>query len=134
MGCSLLEDVAGFLARSVLGNMRGFVFACNTLHEQHTNDQVGLASLTATLIHLASNYYWPLIEELEAKLGVYAPMINPAKEVAEKLFFEAGDNNKRNVLVLRQIVQKLSKPLEILEYTGFIAIRDVSRAMKSGGR
>jgi len=128
-----LEDVAGFIGRSVLGNMRGFIFACNVLSE-NSNSKVGLGSITKTLIHLASNYYWPLIEELKPKLGVYVPMIDPAIEIAEDIFEEASTQNKRNVIILREIVQRLSKPLEILEYTGFIAIRDVSRAMKSRGR
>jgi hypothetical protein len=129
-----LDSVAGFIGRAVLGNMRGFIFACNSLSENHTDNKVGLASITKTLIHLASNYYWPLIEELKPKLGVYAPMIDPAIEIAEYIFKEAGTQNKRNIIVLREISQRLSKPLEILEYTGFISIRDVSRAMKSRGR
>ena len=129
-----LESVAGFIGRSVLGNMRGFIFACNTLSENHTDGRIGLSSITKTLIHLASNYYWPLIEELKPKLGVYAPMIDPSIEIAEYIFGEAGSQNKRSVLILREISQRLAKPLEILEYTGFISIRDVSRAMKSRGR
>lgn len=129
-----VDSVAGFMGRAVLGNMRGFIFACNVLSDSLTNNKVGLTSITKTLIYLASNYYWPLIEELKPKLGVYAPMIDPAISVANSIFSEAGENNKKNVIILREIVQRLSKPLEILEYTGFIAIRDVSRAMKSRGR
>lgn len=129
-----IENIAGFLARAVLGNMRGFIFACNALSENYTEDKIGLTSLTKTLIDLSSNYYWPLIEELEPKLGMYAPLIAPSIEIAEFIFEEAGNQNKRNAIILREIVQRLSKPLEILEYTGFISIRDVSRAMKSRGR
>ncbi|MBW4459358.1 MAG: hypothetical protein KME47_03840 [Nodosilinea sp. WJT8-NPBG4] len=129
-----LENVAGFMGRAVLGNMRGFLFACNKLGEENIDSRIGLTSITNTLIALASNYYWPLIEELKPKLGIYAPMIDPAITIAEDIFEEAGSQNKRNVIILREITQRLSKPLEILEYTGFISIKDVSRAMKSRGR
>jgi hypothetical protein len=129
-----LENVAGLMGRAVLGNMRGFIFAWNKLSENCGDNKVSYANITKTLIDLASNYYWPLIEELKPKLGVYAPMIDPAIEIAESIFQEAGKQNKQNVLILREISQRLSKPLEILEYTGFISIRDVSRAMKSRGR
>ena len=126
-----LENVAGFMGRAVLGNMRGFIFAWNNLS---TNGKIGLPEITKTLIELASNYYWPLIEELKPKLGTYAPMIEPAMEIAESIFSEAGEKTRQDVIILREIAQRLSKPLEILEYTGFISIRDVSRAMKSRGR
>lgn len=129
-----LENVAGLMGRAVLGNMRGFIFAWNKLSENCGEDKISLAHITKTLIDLASNYYWPLIEELKPKLGIYAPLIEPATEIAESIFREAGAQNKQNVLILREIAQRLSKPLEILEYTGFISIRDVSRAMKSRGR
>jgi len=129
-----LENVAGLIGRAVLGNMRGFIFAWNNLSENCGEDKISLAHITKTLIDLASNYYWPLIEELKPKLGIYAPMIDPAIEIAELIFQQAGEQDRQNALVLREIVQRLSKPLEILEYTGFISIRDVSRAMKSRGR
>jgi hypothetical protein len=129
-----LENVAGFMGRAVLGNMRGFIFAWNSLSENCTNGKVSYANLTKTLLNLATNYYWPLIEELKPKLGMYALMIDPASNIAEIIFHKSGEQKKQNVLILREVVQRLSKPLEILEYTGFISIRDVSRAMKSGGR
>lgn len=129
-----LENVAGLIGRAVLGNMRGFIFAWSNLSENCGEDKISLAHITKTLIDLSSNYYWPLIDELEPKLGIYAPMIEPAKEIAELIFREAGEQNKQNALILKEIVQRLSKPLEILEYTGFVSIRDVSRAMKSRGR
>jgi len=130
-----LENVAGFMGRAVLGNMRGFIFAWNHLSENcKDGKKIGYANLTKTLIDIASNYYWPLIEELKPKLGIYAPMIEPATDIAELIFREAGEDNKQDVLILREIAQRLSKPLELLEYTGFISIRDVSRAMKSRGR
>jgi hypothetical protein len=129
-----LEDVAGFVGRAVLGNVRGFIFAWGSLSENCANGKIGYANLTKTLVDLATNYYWPLIEELKPKLGMYAPLIVPASNIAEIVFQKSGEQKKQNVLILREIVQRLSKPLEILEYTGFISVRDVSRAMKSGGR
>lgn len=48
-------------------------------------------------------------------------------------FGKAGAKTERTV-ILREINQRLSKPLEILEYAGFISRREVSRAMKSRGR
>jgi hypothetical protein len=129
-----LEDVAGFVGRAVLGNLRGFIFAWGKLSENCLNGKVGYANLTTTILDLATNYYWPLIEELRPKLGMYASMIDPAINIAEIAFQKSGEQKKQNVLILREIVQRLSKPLEILEYAGFISIRDVSRAMKSGGR
>ncbi|QEI43232.1 hypothetical protein BMF77_03848 [Dolichospermum sp. UHCC 0315A] len=129
-----LEKVAGFMGRAVLGNMRGFLFAWNSLSANCKDNKISLADITKTLIDIASNYYWPLIDELKPKLGIYAPMIDPATSIAESIFKEAGGQKKQNVLILKEIVQRLSKPLEILEYTGFISIRDVSRAMKSKGR
>jgi hypothetical protein len=118
-----LNNVAGFMGRAVLGNMRGFIFAWDNLSDNCVNGKVNYANLTKTLI-----------EDLKPKLGMYAPMIDPAINIAELVFQKSGEQNKQNVLILREIVQRLSKPLEILEYTGFISIRDVSRAMKSGGR
>ncbi len=129
-----LENVAGLMGRAVLGNMRGFIFAWNNLSENCGEDKISLAHITKTLINLASNYYWPLIEELKPKLGIYAPMIDPATEIAESIFREAGKHSKQDVLILIEIAERLSKPLELLEYTGFIAMRDASRAMKSRGR
>lgn len=130
-----LNGTAGFLGRAVLGNMRGYIFACNKLAEAKGDGRIGFGTLTKTLIDLSANYYWPLIEEVTPKLGIYAPMVEPAIEIANIIFDEAANNsNRRSATVLREIAQRLSKPLEILEYTGFISIRDISRAMKSRGR
>jgi hypothetical protein len=129
------KDAASFLGLAVLGNMRAFVFACNTILEQASGTTIGLSTMTDTLLSLATNHYWPLLEELEPKLGIYGPMIKPARRVAEILFTECGKiSGARSVLVHRDITEALAKPLEILEYVGFISKRDASRAMKSGGR
>ncbi|MBB1521193.1 helix-hairpin-helix domain-containing protein [Aquipseudomonas guryensis] len=130
-----LINTAGFLGRAVLGNMRGYIFACNKLADAKGEGKIGLGTLTKTLIDLSANYYWPLIEEVIPKLGIYAPMAESAIDIANVIFSEsASNNNKRSATILREIAQRLAKPLEILEYTGFISIRDISRAMKSRGR
>ncbi|MCC4606240.1 MULTISPECIES: ATP-binding protein [Xanthomonas] len=129
--------VAGFLAQSVLGNMRGFVFACNKLKERAAgSSKVGLSELNETLIDLAANYYWPLLQEIKPKLGMYEPMVSVAQDVAEILFSEVGEKtaNPRDMIVHRDIDERLAKPLQILEYAGFLSKREASRAMKSGGR
>lgn len=130
-----VERLARFLAQSVLGNMRGFIFACNELEENASGRALGLASLGETLLGLATNYYWPLLEEVSPKLGKYVPMVDPARQIAEVIVRECGRNAaRRSVLIHREIVSRLPKPFEILEYVGFIAKRESSRALKSGGR
>lgn len=129
--------LAWFLGRSVAGNMRALVFACNKLTED--NNKISLDQLTQCLIYLASDYYWPLLEELAPKLGIYESLIEPSKELAEKLFSYVTDSKKAtdvatSILIHRDLVQEYAKLFEILEYTGFISRREVSRAMKSGGR
>lgn len=129
--------VASFLAQSVLGNMRGFVFACNQLKVACGDGRkIGLPELGSVLLHLASNYYWPLLDEIEPKLGKYTPMVPVARGIAEIVFNEAGPKtrNPRDISVHREVDERLAKPLQILEYAGFISRREASRAMKSGGR
>ena len=129
--------VAAFLAQSCLGNMRGFIFACNTLHKICSDGRtIGLPEVSETLIDLARNYYWPLLDEIKPKLGMYEPMVESAREIAEIIFSECGQklNNPRDILVHRELDEKYSKPLQILEYSGFLSKREASRALKSGGR
>lgn len=131
------ESVARFLAQSVLGNMRGFVFACNALKAACADGRnIGLPELGGALIQLASNYYWPLLEEIKPKLGKYEKMVQLSQQIAEVVFPECGQKPKspRDLLIHRELDEKLSKPLQILEYAGFISKREASRAMKSGGR
>ncbi|WLA08245.1 hypothetical protein MO328_18180 [Xanthomonas translucens] len=126
-----------FLAQSVLGNMRGFVFACNKLKGRVAGStKIGLTELNETLIDLAANYYWPLLQEIKPKLGMYEPMVAVAQELAEISFVEVGEkpSNPRDMIVHRDIDERLAKPLQILEYAGFVSKREASRAMKSGGR
>jgi len=129
------QDVAGFAGMAVLGNMRSFIFACNELAKiSQEKKPIGLPELNQAMLNLATNYYWPLLEEVEPKLGRYAPMVSVAREAAEILFESGGKVGNRSSLVLREVSERIAKPLEILEYAGFISKRDVSRAMKSGGR
>jgi len=131
------KAVAAFLAQSCLGNMRGFIFACNTLHKICSDGRtIGLPELSETLIDLARNYYWPLLDEIKPKLGMYELMVASAREIAEIIFSECGQkgNGARDILVHRDLDDKFSKPLQILEYAGFLSKREASRALKSGGR
>ncbi len=125
-------EVASFLGRTVVGNMRGFVIACIKLQK---TEGFGLPALEATLKELASDYYWPLLEELEPKLGVYQPLVSVSRSLADVIFRHAANQNKSTTIIVhRDLVQKLSKVFEILEYVGFISKREGSRAMRSGGR
>lgn len=132
------EQVASFLATAVLGNVRGFIFACNHVLDalESGASSVGYNLLGDTLLKLAAGYYWPLLEEVQPKLGKYTPAVEPAKELAET-FFRAcaeAEEDRASVLIHRKLVAKYAKPLEILEYAGFVAKREASRAMKSSGR
>lgn len=131
------KSVASFLAQACLGNMRGFIFACNALQQRCADGRaIGLTELGETLIDMAGNYYWPLLDEIRPKLGMYTPMVDIARDVAESVFKECGakSDNPRDALVLREVDERLSKPLQILEYAGFVSRREASRALKSGGR
>ena len=130
------EQLASFIATAVLGNMRAFVFFCNSLSEKILADErIGMPQLTATLLDLAAGYYWPLLDEVKPKLGRYTPAVETAAEIADILFRDCASNgDSSSALIHRKIVSRYSKPFEILEYAGFIARREASRAMKSGGR
>jgi len=129
---SWFTGFAGFLGRAVLGNMRAFIFACNALFKR--DDKICLSNLNTTLLSLCNAYYWPLLEELRPKMGKYEPMIEPARKIAEIMFRNCGSQRRRSVLIHRDIVSKLAKPFEILEYIGFISRRDASKVMSTGGR
>ncbi|MDD5266079.1 MAG: hypothetical protein PHO08_02970 [Methylococcales bacterium] len=134
------NTLAWFLGRSVVGNMRALIFACNRLSEE--DKKIDLQELRNCLIYLSSDYYWSLLDEVAPKLGKYEPLVEPCRELAENLFdYVTADKKTQtpaeittSVLIHRDLVQKYSKLFEILEYAGFITRREVSRAMKSGGR
>lgn len=128
---SVADRFYPFVGRAVLGNARAFVFACNMLVEQKT---IGLNELTTCLLKLAADYYWPLLDELKPKLGIYEPLLEPAQDVAERLFSFLAEKRATSVVIHKDHQHRLAKVLEILEYVGFISRREASRALKSGGR
>lgn len=132
------NDFAKFMGRAVAGNVRAFIFAMNYLGE-NTQGTITLPDIEDALKYLASEYYWPLLEELEPKLGKYEPLVVPAKEMAEILYDIVAESIDKpdygpSCLIHRDNIARLKKIFEILEYAGFIVKRDSSRAMKSGGR
>lgn len=122
------------LATSVLGNVRGFIFACNDLIDHAGTGAIGYNILGESFKRLAASYYWPLLEEVTPKLGKYTPAAETAHRLAEILMDSLGSANSSFALIHKAHVMRLAKPLEILEYVGFISRRQASRAMKSGGR
>jgi len=135
----LPQQFANLLGRAVVGNLRGFILACNRFDGL---DKVGIPEVTKCFLDMATDYYWPLMDEVAPKLGVYAPLIESAREIVEKIVDHASRPVKDRaraiaqdrVLIHRQIVSRFIKIFEILEYLGFLARREASRAMKSGGR
>lgn len=130
------EEYFGFVGQSVLGNMRAYVFAMDEMNSRLEQDAdiQGLPLLTIALKNLAANYYWPLLDELRPKLGAYESFVDPSLDFADILFSKCGASEKNYALIHREVIAKYSKIVEILEYAGFIAKRDASMAMKSGGR
>lgn len=126
------HEVAAFLGRAVLGNMRAFVFACNRLNDIQSS--IGMPELTKCLIDLCAEYFWPLLEEVQPKLGRYEPLVETSKSLASAIFLVCAESKTPSVIVHRDFFQRFSKPLEILEYAGFISRREASRALKKGGR
>jgi hypothetical protein len=126
-GSLTAEEAAGFVARAVLG-----ILAADKLREQGTF--YGLRSLRALLMTLAGDYFWPLLEEVRPKLGIYEPMAEVSQTIAEQIFEFAGVSGIASVVIKREICQSIAKPIEILEYLGFIAKREASRAVSGGGR
>lgn len=132
------NDFAAFLGRAVIGNVRAFIYACNYLSE-NKQGSIGLPDIEKSLKYLASEYYWPLLEELKPKLGSYEPLIDPASKVAETLYNLVSDSLSNpgygpSCIVHRDHIERMKKVFEILEYAGFVTKLDSSRAMKSGGR
>jgi hypothetical protein len=130
---------ANLLGRAVVGNLRGFILACNRFDGK---DKIGIPELSQCVLNMASDYFWPLMEEVAPKLGVYEALVEPAREVVEVIVDHASKTVKERsrtvaqdrVLIHRQIVSQYVKIFEILEYLGFVSRREASRGMKSGGR
>lgn len=136
----LTPDVfAKILGRAVVGNMRGFILACNRFDGAL---KISIPDINACLLAMAQDYYWPLMEEVAPKLGVYEPLIDPATTVFEKIvdhLIRLLTQSSRpiaqdRVTIHKGIVSEFAKVFEILEYLGFLAKREASRGMKSGGR
>lgn len=131
------EQFANLIGRAVVGNMRGFILACNKFEQI---ERIGIPDVNSCLLGLASDYYWPLMDEVAPKLGVYEPLIEPSRELMEAIVEHAVKASKSKsvtqdrVLIHRQLLAQFGKIFEVLEYLGFIARREASRALKSGGR
>ena len=130
---------ANILGRAVVGNLRGLILACNRFEEV---EKIGIPEVNKCLLNMATDYYWPLMDEVAPKLGVYEPLIDPSRGLMEIITEQATRTTREKppsiardrILVHRQTVNQYSKIFEILEYLGFIARREASRAMRSGGR
>ena len=138
-GSLTLENVASFIGRAVIGNVRAFIKACNELVEQKGDKKIALLDIESTLKHMAAEFYWPLLEELEPKLGCYAPLIDPTREVAEVIYEVVSKNINElkygpSFLIHRNYTERLKKIFEMLEYVGFFMKKEASRKLKSGGR
>ncbi|MCC5803789.1 hypothetical protein [Rossellomorea vietnamensis] len=134
-----IEEFSRFMGRAVTGNVRAFIFAMNHLLEITEDDSIGIREIDSTLKYLATEYYWPLLEELEPKLGRYEPLIEPTRELAEILYKDVSESVDKpeygpSFLIHRENIERLKKLFEIMEYVGFLVKRDSSRAMKNGGR
>ncbi|HWX50066.1 MAG TPA: hypothetical protein VNZ61_18625 [Roseomonas sp.] len=133
------ETFANLLGRAVVGNMRAFILACNRFDD---STRIGIPDINSCLINMAEDYYWPLMEEVAPKLGVYEPLVAPSTTIFEVIvdhMCRPVRNGSRviaqeRVTIHRNIISQFSKVFEILEYLGFIAKREASRGMKSGGR
>ncbi|REG52070.1 hypothetical protein B0G80_8585 [Paraburkholderia sp. BL6669N2] len=133
------RQFANLLGRAVVGNLRGFILACNRFDDQ---DRIGIPEVNKCFLEMAQDYYWPLMDEVAPKLGVYEPLIEPARDLMEAIVEHSSKPVKigarsiaqDRVLIHRQLVSQYIKIFEILEYLGFVARREASRAMKSGGR
>jgi hypothetical protein len=125
------EEIAKFLGRAVIGNMRAFVFLCNQLKEEQT---ISLNELRNSMRYLASDYYRPLLAETASTLENYEPLLDAARKLGERFFQTAEKAETTAVVVHQEWVRKFIKPIEILEDAGFLSCREASRAMESGGR
>lgn len=110
-----LKDFANFVGKSVLGNMRSFLFACNALSLSEA-ESIGVSEIGRCFLELTTNFYWPLIDEVKPKLGKYVPIVDSSKDIAEMLLRECGKVPSTSVIVHRDIVARLAKAFEILEY------------------
>jgi hypothetical protein len=133
-------QVAAFLGRAVVGNVRAFLRACKWLLENSENrksagndDKVTLNEISDCFKELAENHYFPLLEELEPKLGAYAQQVKTANALAITIFDVGGVARTPLLTIHREHDQRLRKSFEILEYCGFLVRREASRSLTGGG-
>lgn len=126
------EDIAEFLGLAVLGNVRSFIKGCSLIFDDEK--KVTYTKLNEVLLALSSDFFWPMVEEIRYKIGIYESLMDCCMEIAEIIYEECGEKKATTFIIHRNLVSKFSKPLEILEYAGFIAKREASRGMKQGGR
>lgn len=129
-----ITKVSNFLGMAVVGNVRSYVKICGTLFANGVYKGIGYNKISETLLEVSSEYYWPMIEEIKLKLGVYESLIEPAQEFVDIIYTQCGQKEATTCIIHRDIILKTNKLLEILEYTGFLSKREASRGMKSGGR
>ena len=133
------DTFARLLGRAVVGNTRAFILACNRFDGE---TRISIPDLYSCLLNMAEDYYWPLMEEVAPKLGAYEPLVGPATSIFEAILDHLSRllrNSTRGtpqdrITIHRNFVAQFSKVFEILEYLGFVAKREASRGMKSGGR
>ena len=126
------ENVAEFLGLAVLGNVRSFIKGASMLFEG--DKKINYVKLSEILLSLSSDFFWPMVEEISYKIGIYEPLMDSCLEIAEIIYKECGEKKATTFIMHRNLVNKCAKSLEILEYAGFIAKREASRGMKQGGR
>ena len=122
----LKQMLAPLLGRAVLGNVRAFNGLCVHLDAYQI---ISVQTVGEGLKWLASSYLYPALEELQTKLGAYAPMLEIAEKIAPIIFEDCGKRRVNAMIVHRDHIQRLGKVFEILEYTGFIAKREASRSL-----
>jgi len=133
------HQFANLLGRAVVGNLQGLILACNRFEDE---ERIGIPEVTKCLLDMATDYYWPLMDEVAPKLVVYEALVDPGREIMEVIVDHVTrpvrDQGRviaqDRVILHRQTVANYGKIIEILEYLGFISRREASRGMKSGGK
>lgn len=122
----LAPVLAMLLGRAVLGNVRTFNALCGQLNNYPL---ISVQTVGEGLKWLASDYLYPALDELQTKLGGYAPMLAIAEQISPIIFEDCGKRRVNAMIVHRDHIQRIGKVFEILEYTGFIAKREASRSL-----
>lgn len=126
----LAPVLALLLGRAVLGNVRAFNALCVQLNN---SPLISVQTIGEGLKWLSSSYLHPALEELQTKLGAYAPMLDIANQIVPIIFDECGKRKVNAMIIHRDHIQRIGKVFEILEYSGFIAKREASRSLSKSG-